>query len=336
MGLQRLPSSLKLSFYRPCSSSEELLQGFTSFLEQSLRPMTPKTRTFLERSLSSVILLALTGGAVAWGEPIGYALLICIFCNITSTEWFLMLKERKERSSRILGLLAGLIYPWCIAATALLTEAGESHKASYALSIGYLVIFILIAFFIELYKIDYKKRTGIQALSSMGTTTLSFVYPVWLFSFALVVLSTPDLIPFLLWLVLTTKMCDIWAYVSGVLIGGKVFKRPFSPVVSPKKTWEGILGSFIITSAVSALLFSWMCDSAPVPFSNPYLFFLVLMPVIFVLSVVGDLAGSLVKRGLEVKDSGSLLPGIGGLFDLIDSPAFTVSAFVVFLIGSSL
>ncbi len=298
--------------------------------------MTPKTQTFLERSLSSIILLGLTGGAVAWGEPIGYALLICIFCNITSIEWFIMLKERKERSSRLLGLLAGLIYPWCIAATALLTEAGESHKASYSLSVGYLVIFILIAFFLELYQIDYKKRAGVQALSSMGTTILSFVYPVWLFSFALVVLSTPDLIPFLLWLILTTKMCDIWAYVSGVLVGGKLFKRRFSPVVSPKKTWEGIIGSFIITSVVSALLFNWICESAPASFSNPYLFFCVLMPVIFVLSVAGDLAGSLVKRGLEVKDSGSLLPGIGGLFDLIDSPAFTVSAFVVFLIGASL
>lgn len=44
----------------------------------------------------------------------------------------------------------------------------------------------------------------------------------------------------------------------------------------------------------------------------------------FLLSVYGDLAGSLVKRSLAIKDSGSLLPGIGGIFDLIDSPSFTV------------
>lgn len=48
---------------------------------------------------------------------------------------------------------------------------------------------------------------------------------------------------------------------------------------------------------------------------------------IFLLSVYGDLAGSLVKRSLAIKDSGSMLPGIGGIFDLIDSPSFTVPFF---------
>jgi phosphatidate cytidylyltransferase len=177
---------------------------------------------------------------------------------------------------------------------------------------------------------DYRGRTGAQALSSMGITVFSFVYPVWLFTFALCCLDDPSAIKTLLWLVLVTKMSDIWAYVSGVLMGGKFITRRFSPVVSPKKTWEGIIGSIIITLTVGAILLPTLGLMAWEEITTPS-FFITYIPLgllLFFLSVWGDLAGSLIKRGLAVKDSGSLLPGIGGIFDLIDSPAFTVSAAV--------
>jgi phosphatidate cytidylyltransferase len=199
----------------------------------------------------------------------------------------------------------------------------------HGVALSLLILFVLATFLCELYRMDYKGSTGAQALSSAGMTILSFVYPVWLFAFALSALDEPTRIYNLLWLVLATKMSDIWAYVSGVLLGGRFIKPKFSPVVSPKKTWEGIIGSFIITSLCAWGLF-WLTKF---PFELTVLqFFCVLMPCIFVLSVAGDLAGSLIKRGLAVKDSGSLLPGIGGIFDLIDSPAFTVAFFSAVMI----
>lgn len=303
--------------------------------------MTPKVKTFLERGFSTVILLGLLGGAVAWNSPLGYAVLVCLLCNLTSYEWYNMQRERGAESNRALSLIAGMIYPWLMAAGMLLcSDSSEGITINspegpatlwldnifnfHGVALGVLVLFVLVAFFCELYRMDYKGSTGAQALSSMGITILSFVYPVWLFAFALCALESPTSIYNLLWLVLVTKMSDIWAYVSGVLLGGRFIKRRFSPVVSPKKTWEGIIGSFIITSACAyGLLFltDFGFDMTPA------VFFCVLMPAIFILSVAGDLAGSLIKRGLAVKDSGSLLPGIGGIFDLIDSPAFTVSFF---------
>jgi phosphatidate cytidylyltransferase len=132
----------------------------------------------------------------------------------------------------------------------------------------------------------------------------------------------------MLWIVLFTKMSDIWAYVSGILLGGKFITRKFSPSVSPKKTWEGIIGSIIITLTVGAILLPALGLMTWEEISTPS-FLITYIPLgllLFFLSVWGDLAGSLIKRGLAVKDSGSLLPGIGGIFDLIDSPAFTVSA----------
>lgn len=303
--------------------------------------MTPKVKTFLERGFSTIILLGLLGGAVWWDKAIGYAILVCLLCNLTSYEWFNMLRERGRESNRVLALIAGLIYPWYMAAGMLLLNSeqpiaivgGEDGPTSLFLASSFdfganalslLVLFVLATFFCELYRMDYKGSTGAQALSSAGTTILSFVYPVWLFAFALSTLGDPAAIYNLLWLILATKMGDIWAYVSGVLLGGRFIKRKFSPTVSPKKTWEGIIGSFIITSICSWYLLPITSFSFT---ETPIVFFCVLMPAIFILSVAGDLAGSLIKRGVAIKDSGSLLPGIGGIFDLIDSPAFTVSFF---------
>ena len=285
--------------------------------------MTPKLKTFLERGFSTVVLLSLLGGAVAWNEPIGYAVLICVLCNLTSWEWFNMLKG--TNANRWLSLIFGLIYPWLLAIAALNHHMVPNVCTSTAL--GVLVLYTLLAFCGQLFRMDYRGKTGAEMLDGMGATLLSFVYPVWMFSFALCCVANQELIWLMLWLVLFTKMSDIWAYVSGVLMGGRFFTRKFSPCVSPKKTWEGIIGSIIITLTVGAVLMpvmnicTWETLSAP----SFYLCYIPLGILLFFISVWGDLAGSLIKRGLAVKDSGSLLPGIGGIFDLIDSPAFTVS-----------
>ena len=73
--------------------------------------MTPKLKTFLERGFSTVVLLSLLGGAVAWNEPIGYAVLICVLCNLTSWEWFNMLKG--TNANRWLSLISASSTPGC-------------------------------------------------------------------------------------------------------------------------------------------------------------------------------------------------------------------------------
>ena len=285
--------------------------------------MSPKLKTFLERGFSTIVLLGLLGGTVAWNEPIGYAVLISVLCNLTSWEWFNMLKG--TNANRWLSLVCGLIYPWFLSWVCIGTYLPGS--SSLGIAVAVLVLFTIMAFCGQLFRMDYRGKTGAEMLDGMGMTLLSFVYPVWMFCFALTCVHTEENIMAMLWLVLFTKMSDIWAYVSGVLLGGKFITRKFSPCVSPKKTWEGIIGSIIITLTVGALLLPVLVPSAKGVLSEPG-FYAVYIPVgllLFFLSVWGDLAGSLIKRGIAVKDSGSLLPGIGGIFDLIDSPAFTVS-----------
>ena len=280
--------------------------------------MSPKLQTFCQRLFSTIILLSLLGGAVWWNEPIGYAVLIALFCNLTTWEWFRMLKG--SGANRGLVLIGGMVYPWIMLSAVLMRRSGATWFLT--LAVGLLVAYTLIAFLGELFRMDYRGRSGAEALKSMGLTLLSFIYPGWLFCFAFKALLIHD-ISMLLWLILFTKMSDIWAYCCGVLLGRRFIKRPFSPAVSPKKSWEGIIGSYIITLTAGYFLAKYMLEW---PSSPAFLFsFWVFGTLLFILSVAGDLAGSLIKRGVAVKDSGSLLPGIGGIFDLIDSPAFTMA-----------
>lgn len=298
--------------------------------------MTPKTKTFLERTFSTIILLAILGGAIAWDDPLGYGILIALFCNLTTVEWYRMLAGRS--ADRPLVLVGGLVYPWLLLLVAQDLIGIRPHMGRitatmtlFSLMLAGLALYSILAFIRQILAMDYRGKSGQQALAGAGETILAFIYPVWLFCFAFFCClkgSAQDC-HFLLWVVLVTKMSDIWAYVTGVLTGGKFITRRFSPGVSPKKSWEGIIGSFIITTILGVLLGMWIQNGlSPVRLT-------IYSAVIFVIAVFGDLAGSLIKRGLGVKDSGSLLPGIGGIFDLIDSPSFTASfTFVASLVIS--
>ncbi len=280
-------------------------------------------KTFLERLLSTVLLLAVFGGAVWWNSSYGYAILICLLCNLATVEWHSMLAGRTD-CQRGLLLAAGLSYPWLVAAVASL----QVKSLAFLVPGLFLAAFVLLSFLVAM----RGPIEGDRPLRSIGTTLLAFVYPVWLFSFSLLFLFQHDrMILLLIWIVLATKMTDIFAYVCGVMMGGRFFgERRFSPKISPKKTWEGIVGSLILSTAAAYFLYLGLTDSGAF-WGWSFNWFVPTMIVLFILAVAGDLAGSIVKRSLQVKDSGSALPGIGGVFDLIDSPAFTVAGFSAML-----
>jgi len=116
-------------------------------------------------------------------------------------------------------------------------------------------------------------------------------------------------------LVVLVSCNDTFAYIFGVLLG----KHPLAPQISPKKTWEGLVGSIIATTIGSALVFQfalghtwWIGASIGL--------------VAVVTSTCGDLIESAVKRDLAIKDMGTILPGHGGILDRIDSVLFTAPA----------
>ena len=115
-------------------------------------------------------------------------------------------------------------------------------------------------------------------------------------------------------------LSDTGGYVAGVFFG----RRPMAPTVSPKKSWEGFAGSLVITGTGGALLLFFLFH---VPWWHGAIFGLALAGA----SVLGDLAESLLKRDLGIKDMSHLLPGHGGLMDRLDSILFALPAGFILL-----
>jgi phosphatidate cytidylyltransferase len=112
----------------------------------------------------------------------------------------------------------------------------------------------------------------------------------------------------LLMLVFVVKGCDIGAYTAGCLWG----KHKFSPIISPKKTWEGMAGG-IILAVIVAVGFAVFCGIMSWQLG-------VVFGIVFAfLGQMGDLAESMLKRDAETKDASHNVPGFGGILDVVDS-----------------
>jgi phosphatidate cytidylyltransferase len=116
----------------------------------------------------------------------------------------------------------------------------------------------------------------------------------------------------LLMLVFVVKCSDIGAYTAGRLFG----KHKFSPVISPKKTWEGMAGG-VVLAVLAAVAFAVFCGIMSWPLA-------IVFGIVFAfLGQLGDLAESMLKRDAETKDSSNTVPGFGGILDVVDSVLIT-------------
>jgi phosphatidate cytidylyltransferase len=146
-------------------------------------------------------------------------------------------------------------------------------------------------------------------LADIGAGLLALVYTGFLAGFAALMLAPSDGDRRVTAFIATVVASDVGGYGLGVLIG----RHPLAPTVSPKKSWEGLLGSALACIVCGGVLFATILPGGH--WWQGAIFGLATVTT----ATLGDLGESMIKRDLGIKDMGSLLPGHGGLMDRLDS-----------------
>ena len=174
------------------------------------------------------------------------------------------------------------------------------------------LISLLILTSMTYHLITYERGRDLAA-SDFAITLSGILYIGWLGAYLISLRNLPNGMWWVLIVLPAVWLADSGAYFVGRAIG----KRKFSPRLSPKKTWEGYIGGVVVGTFGSALLASiWNLIEPGI--MTPVQGGLIGL-ILSLITVLGDLGESMVKRQFGVKDSSNLIPGHGGVFDRIDS-----------------
>jgi len=227
-------------------------------------------------------------------------------------EFFYMIKKKGIPIYSYIGIFIGVMIPLTIYHQFEITKNWE-------------LLFIVLMFLMVLL-LQFARKENTNAVVGISTTMFGVFYVSWLFSFLVKIrFLLPEMagIKLLGFILLVTKSGDIGALMIGSWIG----KHPLLPRVSPNKSIEGAVGSVIFSTATAMLCFSFLPPEVNFP-----LWQVAMMGLFFgVIGQLGDLSESLIKRDCNVKDSGKLLPGMGGVLDIIDSLLFSAPAFYLYM-----
>jgi phosphatidate cytidylyltransferase len=259
---------------------------------------------FLTRSLTGALFVIVMIASILYGPMSMQLLFLVLAC--TALYEFYKLVEGEVQPQMIPGIItAAIVY---IYIAELVTSDTGFVRVLYAA--------VVVLFIIELFR---KRR---KPFSNIAYTLLGIIYIVVPFALLVQMSFTSGVfsyvLPFGFFILLWTS--DTFAYLAGMALGKhKLFER-----ISPKKTWEGSIGGGLACMIAAYILFKTM---GMFSFSE----WLVMAIIIVIAGTFGDLAESMLKRSLEKKDSGTILPGHGGLLDRFDGLFLAVPFLALYL-----
>lgn len=293
-------------------------------LEQAASETAKPRSVFIPRFISTVVLWSIALAIAFSGYEVLFWLLISAFGLVALLEFYRMLDHARLPNFKITGLICGGIM--LVGSFNYFSKVGPAQSYDFELSV--LLFFLLTVFTRQM----FAALRHDEPLRTMAYTLFGLLYVLWLFNFITKILYlTPRSANgavtgqfYVLYLIAVTKFSDMGAYLTGSAVG----RHLMSPHISAKKTWEGFFGALIFALLCSLMLFKLMPGHLSV---LTWTHATILGLLLGFAAIIGDLAESIVKRSTGVKDSGGLLPGIGGALDLIDSLLFTAPLLFFYL-----
>src|SRR6266404_2021447 len=251
---------------------------------------------FILRFASTIALWAVALLIVFSGYELLFWLLISVFGMIGLWEFYGMLDHKRLPNFKITGMICGAV----MLAGSFYYFSKIGPAGSYDFEVAVLLFFLLTVFGRQM----FARLRNDEPLQTMAYTLFGQFY--------------------VLYLIAVTKFSDMGAYLTGSAIG----RHLMVPHISAKKTWEGFFGAIAFALLCSLALFKLMPGHLS---ALTWTHATVLGLLLGFAAVLGDLAESIIKRSTDVKDSGNLLPGIGGALDLLDSLLFTAPLLFFYL-----
>lgn len=252
-----------------------------------------------KRIITSLVLILIV--LLAINSPLTSGILVCIFIIFGLYEFFSMVERKGIQVYKYFGIFMGTMIPVSIILRFKISKTWE--------------LFFVVLSIISLIVMQFKRKENTGVIAGISTTIFGILYVSWFLSFLIRLRFLPGGKELLLSLIIITKLADAGAYFVGSSFG----KTPLISHISPNKTlegaWGGLLFSIIAALSVKSLL------------GYSYLQLLFLGIFLGILAQLGDLSESLMKRDCNIKDASKILPGLGGVLDLVDSLLFTGPVF---------
>ena len=245
---------------------------------------------------------------LGWGSPLMFALLIALVCLLSLREYFQIAFSKNAKGIypplAVLGYTVGLAIPW----------------AAYADSAMFILAIITINFLLCGFFLLPRYKTDSAIVDAVAMQIQGMVYIPVLLSGLIRIRNTDGGILWIFFLLAIVFAGDIGAYYAGSYLG----RHKLCPSVSPKKTIEGSIGGLCANMLIGGIIKAMFLPSLS------WAACMVMFLLIGAAGQTGDLFESALKRSVQVKDSGTLLPGHGGMLDRIDALLFASPVALIF------